>query len=174
MFMSKTSIVIIAIIAVLALGLGLASFLMGLQRQNLTANSFGMMFQSGRQNQVGDYSFGMGPGMMGGFRNNRDGNNQGGNNDRDLQSYMLTAVAGQLGMSESDLNTQLQNGKSLLDLAADKDMTVSEYKSMLETARTSAIEQALADGVITKTQADNLKSNSQGLRMGGFGLGACW
>jgi hypothetical protein len=88
----------------------------------------------------------------------------------DMQSYMLQAVADKLGMTKDDLTKELNGGKSLLDIAADKNMSVKDYNAMLTEARTAAIDKALADKVITSDQAELLKKDGSGFGLGGFGM----
>jgi len=56
----------------------------------------------------------------------------------------------------------------VLDLAADKDMTVKEFITMQEEVHILAIDKALEAGVISQNQADWMKENPGGPMMGGF------
>jgi hypothetical protein len=161
--MNKTLTIVIGIVAVLALLVGLAAVIYLWQGRTAANQSAPALFENGR----------MGFGMMG----STDGRGVRGRGDTDqsnMQTYMLQSLVKQLGTTEADLTTQLNQGKSLLDLAAAKDMSVKEYQAMLTQAQTAAIDQALANGEISQNAADSLKSNTGGLFLRGFGMGACW
>lgn len=167
--MSRTSIIILTVVSVAALGLGAAGLYFSLQARNNGTGlpNFGMNqnWGAGRSDRSGQ----MGQGMM-------DGNlrGQGNTSNRvDLQQYLLQALAKKLNMSETELSTQLNDGKSLLEMDATQGMTVKEFNTTLNDARTAAIDMALSDGVISKVQADQYKANQSGWMMGGFGLGIC-
>ena len=103
-------------------------------------------------------------GMMGGRVGRANGQGFG-----VMQTYEIAALAEKLGMTTDDLTKQLSSGKTVLDLAADKGMTVKDYITMQEEVRVLAIDKALAAGVISQNQADALKANQSGWMMGGFG-----
>jgi hypothetical protein len=90
--------------------------------------------------------------------------------DSPLYTYMQTAIAEAFGISVEDLEAMQEAGTSLKDLAIEQDLTVAEYKSRIETARLSAIDAALADGVITQEEADAMKARVEdGVRLPGLG-----
>ena len=61
-----------------------------------------------------------------------------------------------LGLSSEEIQEERQAGKSLADIAADKDVSQDELvKAMLESRR-AAMEQAVADGRITQEQSDSI------------------
>jgi hypothetical protein len=105
-----------------------------------------------------------GSGMMGGRNGKVAGQGYG-----VMQQYEIAALAEKLGMTTDDLTKQLNSGKTVLDLAADKGMTVKDFITMQEDVRVSAIDKALAAGVISRNQADAMKANKTDGRMGGFG-----
>jgi len=176
--MNKILIVVIAIVAVLALTFGVIGFIRAERYQNQnTAGAWiqqgfgsGMMggrqgnnFGSGKMNRQDDD---FGPGMLG----NRKGNNVGQGYGL-MQEYQIAALAEKLGITVDDLAAQFNDGKTVLDLAADKGMTVKEFITLQEEARVLAIDKALAAGVISQNQADAMKENNTGGMMGGFGPG---
>jgi hypothetical protein len=175
--MNKTLAILIAVVALAALGLGAAGFVIAMRGRSVNAVAPG---QSGtiaggingflQRGQRGGF------GMMNGRNDDLQPNQRNNQNRVDMQSYMLQAVADKLGMAKDDLNKELNGGKSLLDIAADKNMTVKDYNTMLTDARSAAIDQALADKVITSDQADRLKKDGSGFGLGGFGMRGlgCW
>lgn len=68
----------------------------------------------------------------------------------------LGTVASTLGITEEELRTQLQSGKSLADIAGDKTGAVVDALVAEATAR---IDQAVADGKLTAEQASERKAN---------------
>ncbi len=95
-----------------------------------------------------------------------------------LQGTELDAAAKALGMSSSDLSTQLQNGKTLSDLAASKGVNLQSVQDAITAARhaemTTQINQAVASGQMTQDKANwLLEGLSKGYLdgPGGFGFG---
>ena len=72
----------------------------------------------------------------------------------------LSVAAGALGVSESDLRTALQGGKSITQVASDKGVDLQKVTDALVAADTKAIDQAVTDGKVTQAQADQMKSNT--------------
>ncbi|MBW5445600.1 hypothetical protein GE107_05925 [Cohnella sp. CFH 77786] len=66
----------------------------------------------------------------------------------------LTSAATILGLSETDLKTALQSGKSLADLAKEKNVDVQKLIDAQKEAITAAINQAVKNGKLTQAQAD--------------------
>ena len=92
------------------------------------------------------------------------------NSDNPLHSYMQSAIADAFGISVEDLEAMQEAGTSLKDLAIEQDLTMAAYKEKIESARLSAIDAALADGVITQEQADQLTARVEdGVRLPGLG-----
>lgn len=86
--------------------------------------------------------------------------------DRDkgwMHDEMVSIFAGKLGISESDLEARLDEGKSMADIAAAEGLSRDEFVTMMRDARTELIDQALKDGKITEQQAKWMKT--RGMRM---------
>jgi hypothetical protein len=71
-----------------------------------------------------------------------------------LHDYMLAGFADAFGISVEDLQARLDSGETMHDVALSLDMTQEEFNALWITVRTEAINQALADGVLTQDQAD--------------------
>jgi lambda repressor-like predicted transcriptional regulator len=69
---------------------------------------------------------------------------------------LMQTAADYLGIDVADVRGALREGKSLADLADDKDKSVDGLKGALRDAIREDAEQAVDDGVLTKTQADRL------------------
>ena len=98
-----------------------------------------------------------GPGMMsGGFG--------------PMHTYIVTAFAEKLGLSVDDVNSQLASGKTMYQLALDNGIAEDEVASFLTEVHTAAFDKAVADGVITREQADFML---QRMQSNGFNYGNC-
>ena len=121
----------------------------------------------------------MGRGMMG----NR-GNNQGqagcpfADGDEGeygpLHDYMYNAFAQALGLTPEELETRRLAGDTLWDIAQEQGMTTEQFQETMTTARTSAVNQAVADGVITQAQADFMLERMETMMGNGVGSGYGW
>ncbi len=95
-----------------------------------------------------------------------------------LDTAELDAAAKALGMTSTDLSTQLQNGKTLSDLASAQGVTLQSIQDAIQAARrlelTTQINQAVSSGQMTQDKANWLL---EGLNKGyldgpdGFGFG---
>lgn len=81
-----------------------------------------------------------------------------------LQDGMLTYYAETLGLSVEELNAQLTAGETLYSLVTAAGYTQDEFIALKVAARTAALAQAVADGLITQEQADWWSSH-QGILM---------
>ena len=99
-----------------------------------------------------------------------------------LDRHELVAEA--LGMTPGALTAARLDGKTLAEILDDQGLSLSDYQENLANAREDALAQAVADGVITQDQMDQLQDRIQdgfgrgqgafggfgpGHRMGGFG-----
>lgn len=167
----KKLIVIAAVVLAVSVALGAAGFAFA-QTQTpgnpANPNRQGMMGRWGQQDSYGPGMMGrgagrgMGPGMMGGA--SRDGTGP-------LHSYMLNAFAQALGLTPEELQAQLDAGETMWTVAEAQGLSADEITALMLDARTSALNQAVADGVITQEQADwMIQRMGQG---GGYGPGGC-
>jgi hypothetical protein len=77
------------------------------------------------------------------------------------ENSLLSVAADKLGMTVSDLMTELQSGKSIADVAGEKGVEtqtiVDAYIAQLQTN----LDQAVSNGRITQTQADSILQRAQ-------------
>jgi hypothetical protein len=77
------------------------------------------------------------------------------------ENSLVSVAADKLGMTVSELTTELRGGKSIADLAGEKGVDtqtiVDAYLDQLKTK----LDQAVADGRITQTQADTMLQREQ-------------
>jgi len=169
----KKLIVIGAFVMVAVLALGAAGFAYA---QTLTPDNPetpygpGMMGRWSEQENFGTGMMsrgngrGFGRGMMG--RNAQDGSGL-------LHTYMVDAFAQALGTTSEDLQAQLDAGETMWTVDQAQGLSVEEFTTLMVTARTSALNQAVADGVLTQEQADWMIQRMQQRQGGGFGPGNC-
>jgi hypothetical protein len=74
----------------------------------------------------------------------------------------MDAAADYLGLSEAELREQLMDGKSLADLAEDKDKSVDGLKDAMEKAIRADIAKAVEDKRLTQEQADRILEELDG------------
>ncbi len=91
-----------------------------------------------------------------------------------LHDELIAAWAAKLNLSVDELNTRLVNGETMSQIAASAGITVDQFRSLMGEARTTALDQAVADGTVTQAQADWLKTRGaggagRGMRGGGQG-----
>jgi hypothetical protein len=101
---------------------------------------------------------GYGMGMMAGF----DGMGP-------MHEYMQKELAGKLGITESELEALYAKGQTFWQIAEDKGFTAEQAQQMMVDARSAALDKMVADKVITKEQADWMKSRMGGMMSGGAG-----
>jgi hypothetical protein len=88
-----------------------------------------------------------------------------------LHDYMSEAMADALGMTVEELQASHDAGGNFSDLALAQDLTEEELSALMQDARTTALDAAAKDGVITQEQADLMKERGAG--RGGSGNGVC-
>jgi competence protein ComGC len=90
--------------------------------------------------------------------------------DNPLHTYLQTALADAFGLSVEALDALEADGKTLKDLAIEQDLTVADFQAKMESAHQAALDQAVADGIITQEQADAMKDH-RAMRPGEMGHG---
>ena len=68
----------------------------------------------------------------------------------------MTAVAGYLGLTEAELHTQLESGKTLAQIAKDKGKTVDGLEKAIVAEAKKSLDAAVKAGTITQAQADGM------------------
>lgn len=79
-------------------------------------------------------------------------------------------VAEALGISAADLAKAREDGTTQGELLEERDIDPQAFREKLQAAREAAVAKAVADGVVTQEQADALKDQGCGGKMGG-GMG---
>lgn len=137
------------------------------QTQNVFAatgsNGMGRMLMGSGGDRMGHGGPGRG-GMMGGKGNGGYGT---------VHNYAEEALAAKLDMTLEDLEKEEAAGKNLYQIALDHGITEANVDALLTEVHKTALEKAVAEGVLTQAQADTMLQNMQGnwKTMGGFGRG---
>ena len=113
-------------------------------------------------NQVDGEGFGRGRGPRSGSGMFGDGL---------IHDEMISILAGKLGLTADELNTRLNAGETIADIASEKDMSVVEFRQLMLDAHTEAVALAVKNGTITQEQADWFKSRPGTERGSGMGMG---
>jgi hypothetical protein len=117
---------------------------------------------------------GYGPGMMGG-RGGGFGGMMGGSVSGEygpMYTYMIEAFAGALGLDPAELQSRRDAGETLWQIAESLGFSQDEFGQLWVDARTEALDQAVADGVITQEQADWMIQHMAGRQGAGYGPGS--
>jgi hypothetical protein len=85
-----------------------------------------------------------------------------------LHDYMLQVFSDKLGIPVADIETRLDAGENMSQIALAEGLTIEEFQTWMLDARAQAIKLALADGAITQEQADWMNSRG-GMMFGGYG-----
>jgi uncharacterized protein YidB (DUF937 family) len=73
---------------------------------------------------------------------------------------LATATAGLLQIQESELKTELEQGKTLVEIAEAKGLPKADYISKLTAAHNQKIDEQVSAGKLTQEQADTMKSKA--------------
>ena len=77
---------------------------------------------------------------------------------RQLRRAGLVAAAKAIGMSPKDLRTELKTGKSIVQVAAEHNVSSNTVVSDLVTAADAKVDQAVTSGKLTADQATKIKA----------------
>ncbi len=87
-----------------------------------------------------------------------------------LHEDILAYFSEQIGLSVDDLDARLTAGETMADIAISEGLTLEEFQKIMVDARNYAVDQAVANGTITQTQADWMKSRSTTTGTGSRGV----
>lgn len=73
-----------------------------------------------------------------------------------LKAGIVKSAATAIGVQPSDLAQELRSGKSIADVAAERNVSVDAVKSQITSDAQAALNQAVQDGKITQPRADEL------------------
>jgi hypothetical protein len=84
-----------------------------------------------------------------------------------IHDEMIAIYAEKLGISVEDLQTRLDAGETMADIAVLEGLTITEFHTLQEEVRAEAIALAVDEGTMTQDQADWMTSHTTGYRYGG-------
>ena len=87
-----------------------------------------------------------------------------------LHDYMITAFTEKLNIPVADLEARLDQGETMAQIAASTGLTVDQFRTLMVETRTQSIDQAVADGTLTQSQADWMKQRGAGQMSNGRGM----
>lgn len=111
-----------------------------------------------------------GQGMMGRWGYDDDGDGKAG----PMHDSMHAAIAEALGLTVEELDAAHDEGKTAWDIAEEQGLGEEEFSTLMFDARSSALQQAVADGSITQEQADWMQSRWDDMYENGYGPGSGW
>ena len=87
-----------------------------------------------------------------------------------MHGYVEQALADKLGITEKAVEDAFASGKSMYQIALDNGVKEADITALLAEVHTTAFDKAVADGVITRAQADFML---QRMTANGFNYGNC-
>ena len=87
-----------------------------------------------------------------------------------MHDYVEEALAAKLGITEKAVEDALASGKTMYQIALDNGIAEADVTALLTEVHTAAFDKAVADGVITREQADFML---QHMTSRGYGFGNC-
>jgi hypothetical protein len=132
----------------------------------------------GSGGMMGGYSNGYGPGGMMGRRGNGYGPGMMGGRglgvnrgEGVMHDYMITAFAASVDLTSEQVETRLADGETLKEIAIAQGITEDQLPDLITQVRQAALDQAVADGVLTQAQADLMLEHMNNYMGPGFGPG---
>jgi len=114
-----------------------------------TSVTFGVVATTYAQDQTQEPSTSQGGAQLG-----RLGGRHGGIGGFGLHGASLATLATTLNLSEADLQTALQAGKSIADIATEQGVALDAVVEVIVTEQTAKLAQAVTDGKLTQEDAD--------------------
>lgn len=127
--------------------------------------AFGSITLASAQAPDGDWVCGEGRGGPGMMWNRPDGVGTG-----FMHDAMIAAVAERLDVTVEELEARLSAGETLWQVLQSEGLTAEEALALKQEARQTALDQAVADGLITQEQADWMAQRSQHMGRGIGGM----
>jgi hypothetical protein len=87
-----------------------------------------------------------------------------------MHDYVEQALADKLGITEKDVEDALASGKTMYQIALDNGVKEADVPALLTEVHKTAFDKAVADGVITRAQADLML---QRMTANGFNFDNC-
>jgi hypothetical protein len=136
----------------------------------------GVLLDNGNGTCPGGDGFGYGPGGMMGGRGNACGRGMIGGRgiargEGLMHEYMIAAFADALNLTADEIESRLEDGETLKEIAIAQGTTEEQLPDLFTQVQQAALDQAVADGVITQVQADFMLERMNNYDGEGFGPG---
>ena len=89
-----------------------------------------------------------------------------------MHETMLTALSEVLGLSVEELETRHDAGETMWQIAESQGYSLEDFTALMFSARSAALDQAVADGLLTQEQADWMQSRWEYMQANGYGPGS--
>jgi hypothetical protein len=157
----KSKLIVTAVVLTILAALGVAGFAFA-QQGNPAGPSSGYGMMGGGYGMMGGRGgmMGGGAGMMGG-------------NYGPMHTYMVSAFAEELGLTAEEVQSRIETGETMWEIALSQGLTEEQIASLMTNAHSKALEQAVAAGVLTQEQADWMYEHMSQMHTNGFGPGSC-
>jgi hypothetical protein len=93
---------------------------------------------------------------------NGNGRGMAGGGQGALHTFMVTEFAKKLNLNVNDINTRLNAGESMYDIALSTGVSADEFPAVMTEVRGNALDAAVKGNVITQEQADWMKTRGSG------------
>ena len=90
-----------------------------------------------------------------------------------MHEYMVPAFADALGITPEELQSRLDDGETMWDVARAQGLSDEEVYEVMEAAHSKALEQAVEAGVLTQEQADWMDEHMDQMHGESFTSGGC-
>jgi hypothetical protein len=117
-------------------------------------------FTGGGMDRFGGHGYS----MMAGWQGQTDSDFEG-----PMHDYMVIAFAEALDMTPEALESELDAGKTLWQVAEEKNINLEDFRNLMLEARGKALESAVTAGVITQQQADWMTQRINQMQANGYG-----
>jgi hypothetical protein len=88
-----------------------------------------------------------------------------------MHETMIAVFAEALGLTPAELESRLDAGETMWQIATDQGLSSEEFTALMLDVRTNALDQAVADSLITQEQADWMLSRWNNMHSGSSGVG---
>jgi hypothetical protein len=89
-----------------------------------------------------------------------------------MHDEMIATFAQALNITPEELQARLDAGDTLWVIAQEKGLSADQFTQLMQQARSTALQQAVADGTLTQAQADWMQQRMNGNYPDGYGPGS--
>jgi hypothetical protein len=89
-----------------------------------------------------------------------------------MHDEMIAAFAQAFSMPPEELQARLDAGDTMWTIAQEKGLSADQFTQLMQQARSTSLQQAVADGTLTQAQADWMQQRMNGNYPDGYGPGS--